>query len=92
MVGRKKIRTRGKIKLSEYFKKLKEGDTISVFREESLKASFPERLQGRTGVVKHKKGSCYIVGIKDQNKKKEFIIHPIHLKKMKEMKSNDKGN
>jgi large subunit ribosomal protein L21e len=83
MGGRKEIRSRGKIKLSEYFKKLNTGDIVSVVREKSLDAKFPRRLQGRTGVVKGKKGRAYIIKIKDQEKEKEFLIAPVHLKKLK---------
>ena len=83
MVRRKKIRTRGKISLSRYFQKLKKGDYVSVVREKSETAAFPKRLQGRTGIVKGKKGKAQIVEIKDQNMKKEYLIHPIHLKKIK---------
>ncbi len=83
MVKRKNIRTRGKIQLSRYFQKFKEGDFVSVSIEKSLKKSFPERLQGRTGTIKGKKGKAYIVIIKEMRKKKEFIIPAIHLKKIK---------
>ena len=85
MVRKKKIRTRGKISLSRYFQRLKKGDYISVVREKSEAMSFPKRLQGRTGIVTGKKGKAQIVEIKDQNKKKEYLIHTIHLKKIKRM-------
>ena len=84
MVRRKKIRTRGKIQLSRYFQKLKEGDNVAVIKERSLKRNFPERLQGRTGIVESSRGKAYIVKIKDQNKEKKFIIEPIHLKLIKQ--------
>ncbi len=83
MVKTKKIRTRGKIQLSRYFQDLKEGDRIAVIREHSIDASFPERLQGRTGTVAGKRGRAYIVKIMDHNKEKKFIIGSIHLKKIK---------
>jgi len=86
MVKRKAVRTRGKLSLSTYFQELKEGDAIAVIKERSIKSSFPERLQGRTGVVEGKRGKSYIVKIKDQNKEKKFIIEPIHLKKIKQTK------
>ena len=87
MTKRKQIRTRGKIKLSEYFKKLKKGEKVSVVRERSLAGSFPKRLQGRTGTVKEAKGAAYIVEIFQDKSKKDFIIHPIQLKKIKEIKN-----
>jgi ribosomal protein L21E len=54
-----------------------------------VQSSFPERLQGRTGVIESKRGKVYIIKINDQNKEKRFLIEPIHLKKMKAIKQND---
>jgi ribosomal protein L21E len=83
MAGKKKIRTRGKIQLSKYFQELKEGDNVAVVREKAIQSSFPKKLQGRTGVINTKRGKSYVVEIKDANKAKQFIIEPIHLKKIK---------
>ncbi len=85
MVRKKSIRTRGKLQLSRYFQKFKEGDHVAVVRERSLTINFPERLQGRTGIVEEKRGKAYIVKIKDQTKPKQFLIEPIHLKKIKQI-------
>lgn len=85
MVGRKTIRTRGKLPLSKYFQELKEGDKVAVTRERSIPANFPARFQGRTGVVAGKRGRGIIVKIKDQEKEKKFLIEPIHLKKIKQL-------
>lgn len=86
MSKRKPIRTRGKIPLSKYFQEFKKGDSVAVVRELSLKGSFPERLQGRTGIVEEKRGRAYIIKIRDMNKEKKFLIEPIHLKKIKQIK------
>ncbi len=83
MAGRKKVRTRGKIQLSRYFQELKIGDAVAVIREKAVQSRFPERLQGRTGIVESKRGKAFMVKLKDQNKEKRFIIEPIHLKKIK---------
>jgi len=85
MAGKKSIRTRGKLQLSKYFQKLKEGDFVAVKRERSLQINFPERLQGRTGIVESKRGKAYMVNIQDQKKPKQFLIEPIHLKKIKQI-------
>ena len=82
MAKRKKIRTRGKISLSEYFKELREGDTVSVSREKGLQPSFPKRMQGRTGIIENKRGNTYVVKLSDQGKEKRLIIGAIHLKKL----------
>jgi len=83
MLKRKKQREHGKIKLSRYFQDFKEGDRVAVIRELAMNPKFPKQLQGRSGVVEGKRGSSYIVRIKDINKKKTYIIHPVHLKKLK---------
>ncbi len=83
MADRKSIRTRGKIQLSRYFQELKKGDSVAVISEKALQPAFPKRLQGRTGKVNKRVGKSYSVKIKDQTKEKEFIICPIHLKKIK---------
>ena len=87
MVKKKNIRQRGKISLSRYFRKFNEGDSVAIKREISVGANFPKRLQGRTGVIKGKKGRTYIVKLKDQNLNKEYLIRAIHLNKISQIKS-----
>tara|TARA_Y100000034_G_C6542125_1_gene233894 strand:- start:1 stop:261 length:261 start_codon:yes stop_codon:yes gene_type:complete len=82
MVRRKSVRERGKLRFSEYFKSLKEGDKVAVVRERSETGSFPKRIQGRTGIVSGKRGKSYLVNLKEMNKEKQFIIKPIHLKRV----------
>lgn len=89
MPNRKKIRERGKIRFSEYFKELKNGDKVALKKERSSgNAGFHERMQGRTGEVVGKRGRSYIVKVKDINKEKLFILPAIHLKKITMVKKN----
>jgi len=90
MTKKKPVRTRGKFSFSRYFQKLREGDSVAVVKEPAVQSSFPVRLQGRTGVVEGKRGKSYIVKIKDQTKEKTFLIEPIHLKKIKQVKEQVK--
>ena len=83
MLKRKNIRERGKVRLSRYFQRFNEGDKVAVKKELSLKAKFPRRLQGRTGIITGERGNSYIVSIMDYKQEKSFIIEPIHLKKIK---------
>ncbi len=86
-MGKKKtIRTRGKLSLSKYFQELKIGDSVAVIKEPSVTSNFPKRLQGRTGFVESKRGRALMVRIKDQAKEKTYLIEPIHLKKIKQIK------
>lgn len=80
MVKGKRIRTKGKIKFSEYFKKLNVGDRVSVVPEKGVRSSFPSSIRGLTGVVEGTRGSYVIVKIKDKNKEKKYILHPVHLR------------
>lgn len=82
MVIKKNIRAKGKISLSKYFQELKIGDKVAVKRELSINASYPPRLQGRTGIVSGKKGRIFIIDLNDQEKPKQFLIDAVHLKKI----------
>jgi len=86
MSKKKPVRTKGKLPLSKYFQVLKKGDIVAVVREASCNVNFHKRLQGRTGVVEGKRGKAYLVNIKDQNKEKKYLIEPIHLKKIVQIK------
>ena len=90
MIKKKKQREHGKIKLSRYFQDFKKGDKVGVIRELAVQPKFPKQLQGRTGVIESKRGSHYIVKIKDIKKEKTYIIHPVHLKKLKQIGKNKK--
>ena len=83
MLKRKSVREHGKIKLSNYFQKFNEGDRVAVKRELSMQPKFPKSLQGRSGVIRSKKGNSYIVKINDLKKEKTYVIHPVHLKRLK---------
>ena len=83
---KKKIRTKGKIQLSRYFQKLIKGDSVAVIKEPAVRSNFPKTMQGRTGVVEEKRGKVYVIKLKDQKKEKRFLIEPIHLKKIKQIK------
>jgi len=74
------------LQLGKYFQEFEKGDSVAIVKEKSIKVSFPVRLQGRTGIIEAKRGKSYVVKIKDQNKEKQFIIEPIHLKKIKQTK------
>ena len=82
-MNKKKIRTRGKFQFSKYFQEFEDGESVALVSEVSVNKNFPDRLQGRTGIIKGRKGKVYIVDVKDQNKAKQFLIEPIHLKKIK---------
>jgi ribosomal protein L21E len=87
---KKKLREKGKIKFSKYFQEFGNGEAVAVVREPSINASFPQRLQGRTGIIECKRGKAYMIKINDLKKEKKILIEPIHLKKIKHFDKNDK--
>lgn len=68
--------------LTIYLKELKKGDMVAVVANPSLPVYFPKRIIGQTGTVIGKQGKEYIIEIK-QKRKKKFIVHAAHLKKIK---------
>lgn len=78
----KKVREKGKLGLSSYFKHLNDGDNVALVINRGVGISCPGRLQGYSGKVKGSRGKFKVVEIKDGNKLKTFIIHPVHLKKL----------
>lgn len=78
---RKNIRQRGKISLSNYFKKYEVGTKVTLMGEPAVqKGMFFPRFKGKTGTVKGMQGNCYTVEIKDGNKAKTIVVHPVHLR------------
>jgi len=79
---RKKVREKGKVRLSGYFKKFDDGDRVAIVIDCGIRASFPKRLRGMSGKVAGSRGKFKLVEIKDGGKLKTFIIHPAHLRKL----------
>ena len=43
---------------------------------------YHRRFHGKSGIVKGTQGRCYKVEIKDGDKQKTMIVHPVHLKRL----------
>jgi ribosomal protein L21E len=68
--------------LSKYFKKIKDNSRVAIVTDLGVSASFPKRLKGLSGNVMGSRGKFKLVKIRDGNKEKIFIIHPVHLRKL----------
>ncbi|MEK6820728.1 MAG: 50S ribosomal protein L21e [Nanoarchaeota archaeon] len=75
-------KNKGKEKISRKFQELKKGEKVVIIRDVSEAASFPIRLQGRTGVIEDKRGKAYIVKIINGKQENKYIVLPVHLKKI----------
>jgi ribosomal protein L21E len=80
MTKGKRIRQKGKVSFSSYFKEIKDGKTVAIVKDLSINIAFPKRIIGKSGKVIGSRGMCKLVELNDGNKKKVFIIHPVHLK------------
>ncbi len=78
----KRVREKGKLKLSSYFKKIDDDADVALVTDAGIRASFPKRLKGMSGKVCGSRGKFKLVKIKDGDKLKTFIIHPVHLRKL----------
>lgn len=75
-------REKGKIPLSQYFQQLQPGDKVNLKINSAVQdGQFFRRFYGLTGIVTGKRGFCYEVKVRDQNKEKTVYVHPIHLHK-----------
>ncbi len=82
MGKRKRIQSYGKPGLSRLFHEFNDGDSVAIVKEPSVDSRFPLRLHGSTGIIIGKRGNSYIIEIFTQNKKKKFLIEPVHLRKI----------
>ena len=78
----KNIRRKGKISTTRYVQEFKEGDRVVLLAEPAVQKSlYHHRHHGRQGIVQGKRGRCYEILIRDINKEKKVIVHPVHLKR-----------
>ena len=78
----KDVRTKGKVSLKRYFQEFKDGDKVYLVAEPAIqKGMYFRRFHGKAGKIVGKQGSNYYIQIKDGNKTKKVLSHPIHLKK-----------
>jgi large subunit ribosomal protein L21e len=80
---RKSVKERGKISMTRYFQELENGTRVVLKSEPAVQTGmYHGRFHGYIGIIVGQQGKCYVVSIKDQDKTKQVIIHPVHLKKI----------
>ncbi|MBI2660321.1 50S ribosomal protein L21e [Candidatus Woesearchaeota archaeon] len=78
---RKEAGSKGKISLTRYLQSFNEGDKVNLTVEPGVqKGMYHPRFMGKTGIVKGKRGRCYEIRIKDMDKEKILVVHPVHLR------------
>jgi large subunit ribosomal protein L21e len=79
----KSPRNRGKMSIQRFLQQFNVDDNVALVAEPSHQNGlYHARFHGKIGKVAGSQGRCYKVAIKDGNKKKTMIVHPVHLKKV----------
>jgi large subunit ribosomal protein L21e len=79
----KGYKDKGKVSLSKFFQGFEVGEAVILKAEPAIqKGMYYPRFHGKSGLVVGKRGECYLVQVRDKNKEKLLIIHPVHLKKV----------
>ncbi len=84
MLKRKRIREKGKPRLSKVFKEFKPNEKVIFIRKLGEKdvEPFPKQFHGKTGIVESKIGRAYIVKFLNGKVHKKLVVKPIYLKKV----------
>ncbi|MHA1729047.1 MAG: 50S ribosomal protein L21e [Promethearchaeota archaeon] len=81
-IFRKKVRDRGMRGITRFLVKYELGDKVDIIADPAYqKRGFPhKRFFGKTGTIVGKRGRCFIVDVKDQNKMKTLLIGKEHIR------------
>ena len=80
---KKNKKDRGKISIAKYVQQFQLGDRVCLKAEPAIqKGMYFPRYHGKAGIISGKQGKCYFVKIKDGNKEKVLLTHPVHLKRL----------
>ncbi|MEK6978680.1 MAG: 50S ribosomal protein L21e [Candidatus Micrarchaeota archaeon] len=78
----KKIKSCGRFTVSRLTKSFSIGDKVGLDTQPYFSGMSSLRYKGAIGKIVSKRGSSYVVEIKDGNMKKNLVLHPIHLKQL----------
>ncbi|MBI5872063.1 50S ribosomal protein L21e [archaeon] len=74
----------GKISIRDYVQEFRVNETVVLKPEAGIHKGMPhQRYFGMHGIIEGKQGRCYKVNIKNGNRKKLLVIHPVHLKALR---------
>jgi len=80
---KKERREKGKVSMTNYFQSFNVGDKVYLGVEPAIqKGMYHPRFVGKAGIISGKVGRCYEVTIKDINKGKMLVVHPVHLRRI----------
>ena len=72
-----------RLTVNDFMKEFENGDKVAIDIQPQVHSGLPPfRFRGKIGDIVGKQGEIYKVKIKDGNKEKILLVHPIHLKKL----------
>ena len=80
---RKAPRDSGKVAVTRLLQQFEIGDSVTINPEPAIHNGMPHpRYKNRTGIVIAKRGSAYVVKVRDGDTTKTLIAAPVHLRKV----------
>lgn len=77
-------RDRGKISIRRYFQEFKIGEKAAIVIDPRYKNIPYPKFNGKIGKITKKQGRAYYININDNGRKKDVLVCPEHLKRIKE--------
>ena len=82
-MSKKSKREKGMPSVNKMLQEFADGEKVHVSINPSVHSAMPHRrFVGKTGVVVGRRGSCFIVEVKDMSALKRIIVHPAHLSRV----------
>ena len=77
----KRAREKGKVPITAFLRRFETGDSVRLVANSWHQAGmYHPRFHGVVGKVQGMQGTCYKVEIRDGNKRKVLVVHPVHLR------------
>ncbi len=78
----RKLKAKRRITVNDRLKEFEVGEKALIKPVPEHTTAPHRRYHGRVGVVVEKRGSAYVVEVKDGGKTKKLIVPPVHLQKI----------
>ena len=71
--------------MEPHLQEFRPGQRVVIRQDPSSHSGMPHiRYMGRVGVVKARRGSAYVLGLRSGSRERELIARPEHLKPLKQ--------
>jgi len=78
-----KLSDRGKVSIRKYFQEFEVGETAGIDIDMKYRNIPYPKFNGKLGKITQRQGRAYYININDNGKKKNVLVSPEHLQKIK---------